>query len=111
MSETRGLPANIEAERLVLGSVMLDDAMMHDVRQALNPDDFSVERHRKIWRRACGLYDAGKPLDRVTLFMAIEEHGEREHDTLSYLASLDDGLPRLPNLAEYVRAVTDKALL
>jgi replicative DNA helicase len=105
------LPACPDVERLVLGAVMLDDAQMHDVRGVLALDDFSVERHRRIWRRACELYDAGKPVDRVTVALCMDQHGEREPDTLAYLSSIEEGLPRLPNLASYVQTVHDKAVL
>jgi replicative DNA helicase len=111
MVDQRGLPASIEAERLVLGSILMDDALMHDVRPVLAPEDFSLERNRRIWRRACERYDAGKPVDRITVFTALQEHKEAANDELSYIASLDEGLPRLPNIAAYVQTVRDKSTL
>jgi replicative DNA helicase len=111
MIDEKGLPAAVDAEKLVLGSVMLDDALMHDARPVLDADDFSIERHRRMWRAAVALYDAGKRVDRVTVAMELERAGQREHDTVSYLMTLDDGLPRLPNLDAYIRAVKDKSTL
>ena len=51
----------------------------------------------------------GEHIDRVTVFSAMKECGESEHDTLSYLVSLDDGLPRIPNLDSYVRIIQGHA--
>jgi replicative DNA helicase len=109
MSEI-ALPTNVEVERLVLGSIMLDAELLHDVRPVMAPDDFSLEKHRRIWRRMTGLYDGGRPVDRVTVANALKDAGELESvDGLSYLVGLDDDLPRLPNVSEYVRLLKDDA--
>lgn len=103
-----GWPANTDMERLVLGSILLDETALHNVRAVLTPDDFAIEKHRRIWRSCCDLYDQGKPVDRVTLANALLERKELESvDGLSYLASLDDGLPRLINLDGYVQILRD----
>ena len=108
----RGLPTNVDAERFVLGAILLDDSEMGSIRPVLNRDDFALEKHRRIWLRACELYDAGKPVDRVTVANALMECNELEScDGFSYLVSLDDGLPRIPNLDSYVRIIQDKAVL
>jgi replicative DNA helicase len=105
-----GLPTNTDAERFVLGSVLLDEATLHSVRAILTGDDFALEKHRRIWRRVCELYDQGGHVDRVTVANILMQYGELEScDGLSYLVSLDDGLPQIPNLESYVQILRDDA--
>ena len=108
----RGLPANIDAEKFLLGSVLLDDSVMHDIRALMTADDFAIEKHRLIWRHMSALYDRGDHVDRITLANALVERNELDAvDGLSYLVSLDDGLPKIPNLDGYIKIIRDKAVL
>lgn len=112
MTEDKALPSNIDAERFVLGSVMLDQSFLHSVRPALSADEFHTEKHRRIWSAACELYDSGGNVDRVTVVNALLNRGELDScGGFSYLCSLDDGLPQIPNLDSYVSIVKDKATL
>ena len=105
-----GLPTNVDAERLVLGSVMLDDVLFPGVRSALEINDFSLEKHRRIYRRMMGLDDRGEKIDRITVHNELMRFGESEScDGLSYLVSLDDGLPQIPKIDSYVRILREKA--
>ncbi|MGA2145082.1 MAG: replicative DNA helicase [Bryobacteraceae bacterium] len=108
----KGLPANLDAERFVLGSILLDDAMYVQAAGALEADDFSLEKHRRIFRRMGELQERGEKIDRITIANELMKFNELEAcDGLSYLVSLDDGLPHLPNLDSYIRIVKDKAIL
>jgi len=108
----RGLPSNVYAERMVLGSILLNDAAFVAVASALLADDFSVEKHRKIFRRMLELNEREERIDRVTLANELMKFGELESvDGLSYLVSLDEGLPELYNLDSYVQIVKEKAVL
>jgi replicative DNA helicase len=108
----RALPTNIDAERLVLGSILLDDGLYVQSAGTLEPDDFSLEKHRRIFRRMGELQDRGERIDRVTVANELMKFNELEAcDGLSYLVSLDDGLPHIPNLDAYIRIVKDKAVL
>jgi replicative DNA helicase len=108
----RGLPSNVDAERFVLGSVLLDDSSFINVAGALVPEDFSLEKHRKIFVRMTEINDRGERIDRVTVANELMRHGELESvDGLTYLVSLDDGLPRVSNLDSYVKIIKDKATL
>lgn len=108
----RGLPSNVYAERMVLGSVLLNDASFISVSASLLPEDFALEKHRKIFRRMLDLHNDGSRIDRVTLANELIKHAELESvDGISYLVSLDEGLPELYNLEEYVEIVKEKAVL
>ena len=108
----RGLPANVDAERFVLGSILLNQDTYFQVAGAVEPEDFSLEKHRRIFARMKDLYDRGEKIDRVTLANELMKQGQIESvDGFSYLVSLDEGLPALSNLDSYVRIVKDKATL
>src|SRR5437879_268167 len=108
----KGLPANLDAERFVLGSILLNDAAYLQVAGLIEPADFSLEKHRRIFTRMQDLYGRGEKIDRVTVANELHKQGQLESvDGLSYLVSLDDGLPEIANLDSYVRIVRDKATL
>jgi replicative DNA helicase len=108
----KGLPTNLDAERFVLGSILLDDALFVQAAGTLEPDDFSLEKHRRIFRRMAELHERGERIDRITVANELMKFNELEAcDGLSYLVSLDDGLPQIPNLDSYIRIVKDKSVL
>jgi replicative DNA helicase len=108
----KGLPCNLDAERFVLGSILMDDSHFVQVAGTIEGDDFSLEKHRRIFHRMGELNHRGERIDRVTLANELLRYNELEScDGLSYLVSLDDGLPRIFNLDSYVRIVKDKSIL
>jgi replicative DNA helicase len=105
-----GLPANVDAERTILGAILLDNAAHSEAGEKLTPDDFSLDSHRRIYMRMTELLDAQRPVDIVTLSAELERNKEREAvGGVAYLASLTEGLPRRPVIEEYVRIVKDKS--
>ena len=108
----KGLPTNVDAERFVLGSIMLDEAFYIQAAGTLDADDFSLEKHRRIFKRMGELYERGEKIDRVTVANELLKFNELEAcDGLTYLVSLDEGLPRVANLDSYIRIVKDKSVL
>jgi hypothetical protein len=106
----RGLPANLDAERFVLGSVLLDDEQFAEAA-ALQPDDFSLQRHKEIFSGMMVLHASEEHIDRVTVAEELARRGQLGQDGLSYLVSLDDGIPQIVHIGSYVRIVRDKAIL
>ena len=108
----KGLPSNPDAERYVLGSIMLNDSAFLQVAAVLDVEDFSLEKHRRIFLRMRDLFERGVHIDRVTLAEELMKQGQLESvDGLSYVISLDEGLPEIKNLDSYVRIVKDKSTL
>jgi len=108
----KGLPANLDAERLVLGAILTDDSAFVQVAGVLQPEDFALAKHRLIFQRMLDLYERGEKIDRVTVTHELMKHNQLEAvDGISYLVSLDDGLPQIYNLDAYVRIVKEKSLL
>ena len=111
-STEKGLPTNVDAERFVLGSILLDDSLYVQAAGTIEPDDFSLEKHRRIFKRMGELQTRGERIDRITVANELMKFNELEAcDGLTYLVSLDDGLPQIPNLDSYIRIVKDKAVL
>ena len=112
VSTERPLPDNLDAERFVLGAVMTDDTSFLQVAGNISADDFSLEKHKRIFLRMMDLHERGDRIDRVTLANELMKQGQLQSvDGLSYLVSLDDGLPQLYNLESYVNIVKEKSLL
>jgi replicative DNA helicase len=109
----RGLPANVDAERSILGAILLDNFTYTQASsESLQPEDFSLDSHRRIYGRICELADSGRPVDLVTLAEELSRRKEVEAvGGVAYLSALTDGLPHRPNIEQYVRIVKDKALL
>lgn len=108
----RGLPASIEAERAVLGAILLDNLTYSQASEHLQADDFSLDSHRRIYLRMMELAETSRPIDFVTLTEQLGQHKEIEAvGGVAYVTSLTDGLPRVKNIEQYVRIVKDKALL
>jgi replicative DNA helicase len=106
------LPDNIDAERFVLGAIMSNENAFLQVAGTLSADDFSLEKHKRIFLRMSDLHERGERIDRVTLANELMKQGQLQSvDGLSYLVSLDDGLPELHNVESYVGIVKEKALL
>ncbi len=108
----KGLPVNLDAERFILGSILLDDARFIEIAGTVAKEDFALEKHRRIFQRMEEINARGERIDRITVANELMRYGELESvDGVSYLVSLDDGLPRIPNLDGYISIVRDKAIL
>ena len=107
-----GLPANLDAEKTILGAILLDNAAHAEAAEVLKADDFSLDSHRRIYLRMSELMDTGHAVDIVTLANELARYKEVESvGGVAYLASLTEGLPRRPVIEDYIRIVKDKSLL
>ena len=105
----RGLPASIEAERAILGAILLDNFAYNQAAESLHAEDFSLDSHRRIYLRMMELAETGRPIDFVTLTEQLGQHKEIEAvGGVVYVTSLTDGLPRVKNIEQYVKIVKDK---
>ena len=104
---TRGLPANVDAERAILGAVLLDNAAMANV--FLHPADFTVADNATLWRHMAALMEDGEPIDPVTLTERLI--ADNAHRLVSLLPSLTEGLPRSVNIKHYAAYVSEKSRL
>jgi replicative DNA helicase len=108
----RGLPVSMEAERSILGAILLDNSLYDQAAENLTPDDFSLDAHRRVYSRMRDLQESGRPVDMITLVEELDRHKEVEAiGGVAYLSSLIDGVPDRPSIEHYVRIVRNKALL
>ncbi len=106
------LPNNLEAERSVLGAILLDDKALFTVIEKLRKEDFYLESHRRIFDKMYALAANARPVDLVTLKNELQRSDELESaGGPAYLASLTDGLPRAVNIEHYAQIVKEKATL
>src|ERR1700744_6668702 len=107
-----GLPANIDAEKTILGAILLDNAAHSEAAEKLDSSDFSLDSHQRIFLRMTDLMNVQRAVDIVTLANELARYKEIETvGGVAYLASLTEGLPRRPVIEEYIRIVKDKSLL
>jgi len=106
------LPANVEAERSILGAILLDNHAYNDAAEHLKPDDFSLDAHRRIYSRMMDLSESSRPIDIVTLVEELEQKKELQAiGDIGYVSGLLDGVPDRPSIEHYVKIVRDKAML
>ena len=109
----RPLPHNIEAERSILGAVLLDNHALNAAVERLRPEDFFLPQHRHIFERMVQLGEKQQAIDTITLMEDLTSAaGELEAaGGVAYLSQLADGLPRVTNVDHYARIVKEKAIL
>src|SRR5579872_6604269 len=108
----RPLPQNLEAERSVLGAILLDNQALNAAIETLKPEDFFSDQHRRIFNYMIQLGEAQQPIDLVTLSDQLRRKGELEAaGGAAYLSQLVDGVPRVSNLEHYARIIKEKSLL
>jgi len=108
----RPLPQNLDAERSILGAILLDNHALNAAIENLKPEDFFLEQHRRVFNQMIALGEAQQAIDLVTLTESLHRVGELESSGgAPYLAALADGMPRVSNIEHYARIVREKALL
>ena len=102
----------MDAERSILGAVLLDNNCYFQASQKLRADDLSIDSHRRIYARIIEMMEANRSVDIITLSEELRTQQQLEAvGGVAYLASLTDGVPPRPNIEHYVKIVKDKALL
>ena len=108
----RPLPQNLEAERSILGAVLLDNHALNAAVQVLKSEDFFLPQHRHIFERMVQLSEKQLAIDTITLMEDLSRRGELEAaGGVAYLSQLADGLPRVTNVDHYSRIVKEKSVL
>src|SRR3990172_4890630 len=108
----RTLPHSMEAERTVLGAILIENEAFHNASEILTERDFYRDAHRRIFLRMAALSARGDAIDLVTLREELSRSGDLEPiGGVAYLSSLLEGVPRATNVPYYSRIVKDKAVL
>ena len=108
----KALPHSLDAERTVLGAILIENESFHHASEILKQDDFYRQAHQKIFARMESLSVRGQGIDLVTLKEELARAGELESaGGIGYLTSLVDGVPRATNVPYYSRIVKEKSVL
>jgi replicative DNA helicase len=107
----KALPHSEEAERAVLGGLLLEPQRLAQVRTRLEPGDWYVERHRLLYQAFLDIAEAGATPDLITLQAHLDQAGSLDAiGGVGYLATLDLDLPDVGRLAEYADIVKDRSV-
>jgi replicative DNA helicase len=105
-------PQNIEAERSVLGSLMLDKDAIIKVANLVRQGDFYKEKHNIIYEAMIELYENREPIDVLSLSNRLEEKKQLEKiEGSSYLTELVNTVPSSSNVTHYAKVVQKKSTL
>ncbi len=103
-------PSDLDAERAVLGSILIDQAAIIDALELVTPADFYRQGHALIFRAMSTLYEAGQAPDVVTVAAQLERTGDLEAaGGASYLSRLGNDTPTAVHVAQYATIVADRA--
>jgi replicative DNA helicase len=108
----KALPSNIDAERSILGAVLLDNQTINQAAERLKRDDFFLDSHRRVYDKMLHLMETGRAIDPITLQEELQRAGDLQLiGGAAFVASLIDGVPRFSNIEEYARIVKGKSIL
>jgi replicative DNA helicase len=108
----KSLPHSDEAERAVLGAILIDNGLFDQASEILVTEDFYLEGHRKIFSTMLGLSSDSRAIDSLTLREELQKRSQLEAaGGVAYIASLLDGVPRVSNVEHYARIVKEKSIL
>src|SRR5215204_676463 len=112
LAAERTLPHNLEAERSVLGAILVHNDAFNLAAQVIDSRDFYRDAHRRIFDKMVALNERHDAIDFVTLKEELARAGDLDEvGGPAYVASLADGVPRATNVEYYARIVKEKATL
>ena len=108
----RTLPHNLEAEKSVLGAILIQNEAFNHAAELIDSKDFFRNAHTRIFEKMVVLSERGDAIDFITLKEELSKSGELESvGGPAYIASLADGVPRSANVEYYARIVKEKSTL
>jgi len=108
----KNVPSSLDAERSVLGAILVENTAINRAQEILKEADFYREPHRKIFKVMTDLSERATAIDPVTVKEELTKSGELDAvGGPAYIASLLDGVPRASNIEHYAKIVKEKAIL
>jgi replicative DNA helicase len=105
------MPHNLEAERAVIGAILLEQTYLFQASEILSTEDFYLEANRKIFGAIQSLHHAESGIDFITVKNELQKLSQLEAaGGAAYLVSLTDGLPRATNVPHYAQIVKDASV-
>lgn len=108
----KALPSSEESERVILGSVLLDNRAMAQAAEDLLPEEFYSPLNRSVFSAMLALFGAGKVIDSIVIGEELKKAGSIDtFGGISAITNLSFGMPHIPNLDEYIRIVKQTAAI
>ena len=108
----RSLPHNVEAEKSVLGSVLVNNENYYRVVEFLRIEDFYYDAHRVIFRQMTELMERSRAIDEITMQEELVRASSLESaGGIAYLVGLTEGVPRLVNIDHYIEIIREKSMM
>ena len=106
------LPSSDESERVILGAILLDNAVIAQAIEHVKPEDFYSPFHRRVYAAMIALFEKQRQIDPILIGEELKKEGALETiGGVSTITNLTFGLPHFTNVDEYVRVVRDKAMM
>ncbi|MGH9971649.1 MAG: replicative DNA helicase [Pyrinomonadaceae bacterium] len=108
----RPLPHSAEAERAILGGVILDNGLISQAIELLRPEDFYVPSHRRVFMAMIALFERGGEINPILIGEELKKENALESvGGISFITNLTYGLPHSTNIANYAKVVRGKSML
>ncbi|MBV9957101.1 MAG: replicative DNA helicase [Acidobacteria bacterium] len=108
----RPLPSSPDSERAILGSIILNNALVSQAIELLRPEDFYVGSHRRIFVSMIALFERGSEINPILIGEELRRDGALESvGGITFITNLTYGLPHFANIAAYAKIVRDKSLM
>lgn len=108
----RPLPASLDSERIILGSILLDNDLLSQAIELLEVDDFYSPLHRRIYRAMMALFESGERVEPILVAEEIKKEGALDAiGGVTTISNLAYGLPHFADISQYAKVVKDKAMM
>ncbi len=105
------LPSNVDSERVILGAILLDNALISQAVEQLKADDFYSPNHRRIFNAMLSLFERGERIDPILIGEELKKDGSIDSiGGVATITNLTYGLPHFSDIFDYAKVVKDKSL-
>ncbi len=105
------LPSNVDSERVILGAILLDNALISQAFEQLKADDFYSPNHRRIFNAMLSLFERGERIDPILIGEELKKDGSIDSiGGVATITNLTYGLPHFSDIFDYAKVVKDKSL-
>ena len=108
----RQLPNSADAERAILGAILLDNGLISQAIEQLRPEDFYVPSHRRIFVGMISLFERGAEINPILIGEELKRENALESvGGISFITNLTYGLPHSTNIVHFTKVVRGKSML
>ncbi len=108
----RPLPSSDDAERAILGAILLDNSLITQAVEHLKPEDFYSPLHRRIFGAMTSLFEASKKIDPILVAEELRRDSSLESiGGVAAIANLTYGLPHFSDVGDYIAVVRAKSMM